>query len=79
MNWVRKLRKNAGLSQFEFWGRIGMYQSNGSRLEHAKRYPSLPIRRLLLIAYGTKAQSLREIALLRSWNKPALGREEEKG
>ncbi len=49
---LRKLREKTGLTQEEFWGRVGMSQSGGSRLENENRNLPEPVRILLTIAYG---------------------------
>jgi DNA-binding transcriptional regulator YiaG len=46
----RKLRRALGLNQTEFWGRIEVTQSGGSRYENGRRLPG-PIRKLLGIVY----------------------------
>lgn len=48
---VAKLRKSLNMSQEEFWGRIGITQSGGSRYESGRRVPE-PVRLLLVLAYG---------------------------
>ena len=45
-----KLRKNLGLSQAEFWSRIEVTQSGGSRYENGRTMPG-PVRKLLGIVY----------------------------
>ena len=55
-----RLRKQAKLSQEEFWGRIGITQSGGSRYEAGRTLPE-PVRLLLAIAYGTRRE--RELVL----------------
>jgi transcriptional regulator with XRE-family HTH domain len=46
----RKLRRSLGLNQSEFWGRVGVTQSGGSRYENGRRIPA-PVRKLLGIVY----------------------------
>lgn len=46
-----KLRKESGLNQTEFWSRVGVTQSGGSRYENG-RTPGKPVRMLLALAYG---------------------------
>jgi len=46
----RKLRKRLGLSQGEFWSRIEVTQSGGSRYETGRPMPG-PVRKLLGIVY----------------------------
>jgi len=45
-----KLRKKLGLSQTEFWSRIEVTQSGGSRYENGRTMPG-PVRKLLGIVY----------------------------
>jgi hypothetical protein len=45
-----KLRKSLGLNQAEFWGRIEVTQSGGSRYENGRPMPP-PVRKLLGIVY----------------------------
>jgi transcriptional regulator with XRE-family HTH domain len=47
---VRKLRKSLGLNQVEFWGRIEVTQSGGSRYENGRPLPRT-VRKLLGIVY----------------------------
>jgi hypothetical protein len=46
----RKLRERLGLNQAEFWGRIEVTQSGGSRYENGRPMPR-PVRKLLGIVY----------------------------
>jgi transcriptional regulator with XRE-family HTH domain len=62
---LRKLRERTGLNQAEFWSRIGLSQSGGSRLENENREISEPIRRLLMIAYGDSAEYNRTLKQVR--------------
>ena len=48
---VRRLRKRHGLNQREFWRRVGVTQSGGSRYENGRSLPK-PVRILLDIAYS---------------------------
>ena len=45
-----KLRKRLGLNQSEFWGRLEVTQSGGSRYENGRPMPP-PVRKLLGIVY----------------------------
>jgi transcriptional regulator with XRE-family HTH domain len=45
-----KLRKSLGLNQAEFWGRVEVTQSGGSRYENGRPMPG-PVRTLLGIVY----------------------------
>jgi DNA-binding transcriptional regulator YiaG len=49
----RMLRNSLGLNQSEFWGRLGVTQSGGSRYENGRRMPT-PVRKLLGIVYLKK-------------------------
>jgi hypothetical protein len=45
-----KLRKSLGLNQADFWGRLAVTQSGGSRYENGRPMPE-PVRILLGIIY----------------------------
>ena len=45
-----KLRKSLGLNQADFWGRLAVTQSGGSRYENGRSMPA-PVRILLGIVY----------------------------
>lgn len=57
------MRKKAGTNQSVFWARVGIGQSAGSRYESGRNIPR-PVQMLLRIAYGTTAQSARQIRAL---------------
>lgn len=61
---ARAIRTKKGLSQSEFWNRIGVTQSAGSRYEGGRRIPE-PTKQLLLIAHGTEKQSSAVLKQLR--------------
>jgi DNA-binding transcriptional regulator YiaG len=46
----RKLREKLGLNQSDFWARIQVTQSGGSRYENGRAMPR-PVRKLLGIVY----------------------------
>lgn len=46
----REVRLRLGLNQQEFWGRIGVTQSGGSRYESGRRMPK-PVRELLRLVH----------------------------
>ena len=46
----RKLHESLRLTQAEFWGRIEVTQSGGSRYENGRAMPR-PVRKLLGIVY----------------------------
>jgi transcriptional regulator with XRE-family HTH domain len=53
-NRFKKLRLKLGLNQQEFWSRLGVTQSGGSRYESGRRVPE-PIKKLIELAYGNNA------------------------
>jgi predicted transcriptional regulator len=59
----RAMRWNRMLNQAEFWARVGVTQSAGSRYESG-RVPPKPVRILLDIAYSSatrRAATLRKL------------------
>lgn len=46
----REIRKKLGLNQQEFWTKIGVTQSGGSRYESGRNMPK-PVRELLRLVY----------------------------
>lgn len=50
------LRKRLGLSQSEFWKRVAVTQSGGSRYESGRNLPR-PVQLLLHLAYAPEAQA----------------------
>ena len=46
----RQIRQRLGLNQQEFWGKIGVTQSGGSRYESGRRMPK-PVRELLRVVH----------------------------
>lgn len=61
---VKELRKKQGSNQSEFWRKLGVTQSGGSRYESGRTIPE-PVQVLLQIAYGTSAQAAAMVAWLR--------------
>lgn len=57
-------RKKLGINQTQFWSRVGVTQSGGSRYESGRKIPK-PIQHLLVIAYGTSKQAQAAIDQLR--------------
>lgn len=53
---LRKLRERLGLTQSEFWGRIGVFQAVGSRYEAGDKMP-MQVAILLELAYGSEEQA----------------------
>lgn len=64
MKHVRNLRRRLKLNQSEFWSRIGVTQSGGSRYEAGRRIPK-PTLILLTIAYGNRKQSTKALLKVR--------------
>ena len=60
---VRALRWNKMLKQGEFWQRIGVTQSGGSRYENGRKMPK-PVQTLVLLAYGTATERKRVLKSL---------------
>ena len=56
-------RKKLNVNQSEFWSRVGVGQSAGSRYESGRNIPR-PVQMLLRIAYGTTAQAARQVEAL---------------
>lgn len=55
---LKKVRKQHGLNQQQFWQRIGITQSGGSRYEGGRAVPK-SVRILLMIAYGDAFEQTR--------------------
>lgn len=64
-NGARLLRVKLGMNQIDFWRRVGMTQSAGSRYESGSRELPAPVQSLLLIAYGSTKEFDAEILRLR--------------
>ncbi|MBT0961699.1 helix-turn-helix domain-containing protein [Denitromonas iodatirespirans] len=60
----RTVRARLKLNQTEFWRRVGVTQSAGSRYESGRPLPK-PLATLLTIAYGTDKQSRTAVGQLR--------------
>ena len=58
------MRNLRGLNQTDFWRRVGIGQSAGSRYESGRNIPR-PVQMLLRIAYGTKTQTTKQVEALR--------------
>jgi DNA-binding transcriptional regulator YiaG len=67
-NSIKDMRQALGLNQSQFWGRVHITQSGGSRYEGGRTLPR-PIGVLIQIAYGTKAEANAVVAGLRKANK----------
>ena len=55
---IRQIRKKSGLTQSEFWGAIGVTQSNGSRYESGASM-SVQVNELLRLVYLEKVDLLK--------------------
>ena len=73
----RQVRRNLGLNQEEFWNRIGVTQSGGSRYETGRDIPK-PVQQLLRLIHveqldldSIRKEDVRIIEYLRG-SKPAL-------
>ena len=60
----REIRRKLGLNQQEFWSKIGVTQSGGSRYESGRNIPNAT-KMLLTIAYGTQKQAEAIVNMLR--------------
>lgn len=60
----RLVRARLKLNQTEFWQRVGVTQSAGSRYESGRPIPK-PTATLLAIAYGTNKQARSTVGKLR--------------
>lgn len=60
----KKLRTKLRMNQTEFWSRIGVTQSGGSRYEGGRLAPE-PTRIVVDLAYGTPAAAIAKLAKLR--------------
>lgn len=66
---IRAFRKKIGLPQHQFWPRVGVTQSSGSRYESGGRAIPGTLRMLLTITYGTPSESERMTVALRAWKE----------
>ena len=73
----RDIRKKLGINQMDFWSKLGVTQSGGSRYESGRSMPK-PVRELLRLVYvknvplaAANGADLRIAELLRE-TKPAL-------
>lgn len=62
---IVKTRGKLGMTQAQFWNRIGITQSGGSRYEGSMRPLPEPIGLLLAIAYGNLREARRTVDALR--------------
>jgi DNA-binding transcriptional regulator YiaG len=61
---VQALRRRLSLNQSQFWSRIAVTQSGGSRYESGRKIP-LPVQYLLHLAYGPEAKAQEMLTYLR--------------
>jgi DNA-binding transcriptional regulator YiaG len=61
---AKTIRTKLKLTQGEFWSRVAVTQSGGSRYESGRPIPA-PVQKLLLIAYGKPNVSNKIVADLR--------------
>lgn len=52
---IRDIRKKLGLNQLDFWSKIGVTQSGGSRYESGRNIPK-PVRELLRLVHIEKVE-----------------------
>lgn len=52
---IRDFRRKHQMNQLEFWKRVGVTQSGGSRYESGRNIPR-PVQLLLTLVYGTDMQ-----------------------
>lgn len=60
----RAVRMKLYMNQTQFWGRIHLTQSAGSRYENGRKIPRI-VQAALAIAYGTDKQSADQVKELR--------------
>ena len=60
----RELRRKMDISQFEFWSRIGVTQSGGSRYETMRRVPK-PTQTVIDLTYGPLNAAVERLAAMR--------------
>ncbi len=53
---VKALRQQLGLNQSQFWSKVHVTQSGGSRYENERSVPK-PVQALLALAYGPEPQA----------------------
>lgn len=61
---ILSLRVRLGMNQAQFWGRIGVTQSGGSRYESGRKIPA-PTALLLNLTYDKEPAALELLARLR--------------
>lgn len=66
---IRLFRKKNGMNQNEFWRRVGITQSGGSRYETGRNIPT-HTRLLLHLTYAPDDRADRLSSALRAWKQP---------
>lgn len=69
---IREHRRKRELNQSEFWSRVGVTQSGGSRYEGGRNIPT-SVQLLLQIAYGTPNQAAAMVAWLQARRPDGYG------
>lgn len=64
-------RTKIRMNQQDFWSRIGVTQSGGSRYESGRNVPT-PTQTVIDLAYGTPKAALEKLAALRGVTVEAL-------
>lgn len=75
---VKAVRLKRNENQAEFWSRIGVTQSGGSRYESGRNIPK-PVQLLLQVTYGTDKQADDLAAWLRGETQPNACSKADKG
>ena len=63
---IKAFRQKNGMNQSQFWGRVGVTQSGGSRYESERNIP-VPVQLLLHIVYAPDERAHRLVDHLRKW------------
>ena len=63
---IRDWRHKHQMNQAEFWARVGVTQSGGSRYETGRNIPK-SVQILLTVTYGTDKQLEKMLEALRDW------------
>lgn len=65
---IQDFRRKQDMNQSEFWSRVGVTQSGGSRYESGRKIPRR-VQLLLTLVYGTDVQSEKLTIALRDWKQ----------
>lgn len=63
---IKTFRKKQGMNQGEFWARVGITQSGGSRYETGRNIPRT-VQLLLHLAYAPDVRAQCVFDVLRAW------------